>query len=84
MINEAIVDDIEYYQEFDEKIEELFDDASFYNLINQTFNYLTDFFRCLYKICFDVVGELIVDSPFLLPEDYQCHLCKTVDTLTLF
>ncbi|CAG8618278.1 20185_t:CDS:2, partial [Gigaspora rosea] len=78
-------DDIENCQEFDEKIEKLFDDASFNNLINQTFNYLTDFIRNLYKICFDAVRELIVDdSPFLLPEDYQSHLCKSMDLLTLF
>ncbi|RIB09903.1 origin recognition complex subunit 4 C-terminus-domain-containing protein [Gigaspora rosea] len=84
MINEAIFDDIEYSQEFNEKIEELFDYESFYNLINQTFNYSTDFIRSFYKICFDAVCKLTIDSPFLLPEDFSMSTlqdCGNIDTV---
>ncbi|CAG8662600.1 123_t:CDS:2, partial [Dentiscutata heterogama] len=84
MIDETIVDNTEYCHEFNEKIEELFDDESFYNLISQTFNFSTDIIRSFYKICFDAVCKLTVDSPFLSPEDFSISTlqdCGNIDTV---
>ncbi|CAG8566606.1 10867_t:CDS:2, partial [Cetraspora pellucida] len=84
MINETIVDDAEYCQTFNEKIEELFDDETFYNLVIQTFNFSTDFIRSFFKICFDAVCKLTTDSPFLLPEYFSISTlqdCGSMDII---
>ncbi|CAG8627200.1 3952_t:CDS:2 [Funneliformis caledonium] len=69
-IDNSVIDDKEYFKMFNKKVQELFENRSFKNIIEKIFNNSTDIVRTFYKICFEPVGNLNANQPFLIISDF--------------
>ncbi|CAB4394632.1 hypothetical protein RhiirA5_395921 [Rhizophagus irregularis] len=69
-VDNSITNDKEYCKMFNKKIQELFENKSFKNIIERIFNNSTDIVRTFHKISFEPVGKMNIEQPFLIPSDF--------------
>ncbi|RIA92059.1 origin recognition complex subunit 4 C-terminus-domain-containing protein [Glomus cerebriforme] len=69
-IDNSITNDKKYCEMFNKKVQELFENKSFKNIIEKIFNNATDIIRTFQKICFEPVGKMNMKHPFLILDDF--------------